>query len=160
MSDGDFNPRAYPDRPYVGVGVVILRGDEVLLAQRGKWPRRFVWSIPGGAQELGESVHDAAVREVKEETRLEVEILGLIDVVDSIQRDDDGRVQFHYTLVDFVAEWRAGDAEAADDVAGVQWARLDALDGYGLRPVTLDIIRRGDAIRCSRRPFERPKNLR
>jgi ADP-ribose pyrophosphatase YjhB (NUDIX family) len=159
MSGGDVNPRAYPDRPYVGVGVVILRGDEVLLAQRGKWPRRFVWSIPGGAQELGESVHDAALREVREETGLEVEIVGLVDVVDSIQRDEDGRVRFHYTLVDFVAEWHAGEAVAADDVAEVTWAALDALDGFGLRPVTLDIIRRGAAIRRARRPFDRPENL-
>jgi len=159
-NDGESNPRSYPDRPYVGVGVVVLRGDEVLLAQRGKWPRKFTWSIPGGAQEIGETVHEAALREVREETGLEIEIVGLIDVVDSIQRDESGRVQFHYTLVDFVAEWRAGEAMAGDDVAGIRWTRLDALDGCGLRPVTYDIIRRGDAIRRARRPFARPDNLR
>ena len=159
-NDGEYNPRAYPDRPYVGVGVVVLRGDEVLLAQRGKWPRKFTWSIPGGAQEIGETVQDAALREVREETGLEIEIVGLIDVVDSIQRDDAGRVQFHYTLVDFVAEWRSGEAVAGDDVAGIRWARLDSLAECGLRPVTHEIILRGEAIRRARRPFARPGNLR
>src|SRR5690606_17052775 len=84
------NPRAYPDRPYVGVGVVVFRGDEVLLAMRGKLPRRFTWSIPGGAQEVGETVREAAAREIREETGLEIEILGLVDVIDSINREPDG----------------------------------------------------------------------
>ena len=136
------NPRAYPDRPYVGVGVVIFRGDQVLLAQRGVKSGDLFWSIPGGAQEVDETVREAGLREVKEETGLEVEILGLIDVVDSITRDDDGRVQFHYTLVDFFAEWRSGDAVAGDDCPAVCWADLDDLDRYKLRAVTLEIIHR------------------
>jgi ADP-ribose pyrophosphatase YjhB (NUDIX family) len=134
------NPRAYPDRPYVGVGVVIFRGDQVLLAQRGRPPREIFWSIPGGAQELDETVREAGLREVKEETGLEVEILGLIDVVDSISRDPDGRVEYHYTLVDFFAEWRSGEAVAGDDCPAVCWADLDDLDRYDLRAVTLEII--------------------
>lgn len=134
------NPRAYPDRPFVGVGVVIFRGHEVLLAQRGKRPRQFTWSIPGGAQELGETVHEAATREIREETGLEIEILGLVDVVDAINREPDGRVLFHYTLVDLFAEWRGGEAVAGDDVAEVRWVTLDQLDGYRLRPVTHDVI--------------------
>ncbi len=134
------NPRAYPDRPYVGVGVVIFRGDQVLLAQRGKPPREIFWSIPGGAQELDETVREAGLREVKEETDLEVEILGLIDVVDSITRDPDGRVEFHYTLVDFFAEWRGGEAIAGDDCPGICWANLGDLDRYDLREATLEII--------------------
>lgn len=159
MNDASLNPRAYPDRPYVGVGVVVFRGNEVLLAQRGKFPRRFTWSIPGGAQEIGETVHDAALREVREETALEIEIVGLIDVIDSIQRDETGRVQFHYTLVDFVAEWRGGEATAGDDVAGIRWVRLDELDSVELRSVTREIIQRGDAIRRRGRPHRRPDNL-
>ena len=134
------NPRAYPDRPYVGVGVVIFRGDQVLLAQRGKPPRQLSWSIPGGAQELDETVREAGLREVREETGLEIDILGLIDVVDSISRDPDGRVQFHYTLVDFYAEWRSGEAIAGDDCPAVCWANLDDLDGYDIRAITLEII--------------------
>ena len=100
----DSNPRAYPERPYVGVGVVVFRNDEVLLAKRNKEPRKDGWSIPGGAQELGETVEDAAYREISEETGLEVKLLGLVKVVNSINRDGNDRVLFHYTLVDFFAE--------------------------------------------------------
>lgn len=141
MSDKEpENPRAYPDRPFVGVGVVVFRGDEVLLAQRGKRPRLNTWSIPGGAQEIGETVFEAGIREIREETGLEIEILGLVDVIDSINRDSDGGVQFHYTLVDLMAEWRSGEAKAADDVAAVRWVKLDDLARYELRQVTHDVI--------------------
>lgn len=140
MNDQAPNPRLYPDRPYVGVGVVIFRGDEVLLARRGKLPRRYDWSIPGGAQEIGETVFEAGVREIREETGLDVEILGLVDVVDAINRDEDGRVQFHYTLIDLVAEWRAGEAVAGDDVAAVRWVAVAELDDYVLRRATREVI--------------------
>lgn len=146
------NPRAYPDRPFVGVGVVIFRGTEVLLAQRGKHPRRNTWSIPGGAQEIGETVHEAAIREIREETGLEIEILGLVDVVDSINRDDDDRVLFHYTLVDLFAEWRSGEAVAADDVAAVRWVAVSDLRDFDLRPVTHDVILLADRKRRARSP--------
>ncbi len=138
------NPRAYPDRPYVGVGIIVFRGDEVLLAQRGKSPSKYSWSIPGGAQELGETVHEAAARELKEETGLEADILGLVDVVDSIRCDGDGRVAFHFTLVDVVAEWRAGEAIAGDDVPAVKWVKLADIDGCGLREATARVIRMAD----------------
>lgn len=148
MADsGHDNPRAYPDRPFVGVGIIVFRGEEVLLAQRGKYPRQFTWSIPGGAQELGETVYEAAARELMEETGLEAEILGLVEVVDSINRDEDGRVAFHYTLVDLVAEWRAGDARPGDDVPAVKWVRIEEIDDYGLRAMTTRVIRKADALR-------------
>jgi len=141
MNDAtDDNPRLYPDRPFVGVGVVIFRGDEVLLARRGKRPRRDEWSIPGGAQEIGETVFEAGRRETREETGLEIEILGLVDVVDAISRDEDGRVRFHYTLVDLVGEWRAGEAVPDDDVAALRWVPLAELDGYALRGATREVI--------------------
>ncbi len=143
------NPRAYPDRPFVGVGVVIFRGDEVLLAMRGKHPRRTTWSIPGGAQEVGETVHEAGPREIMEETGVEIEILGLVDVVDSINRDEDGRVAFHYTLVDLFAEWRGGEAVAGDDVADVCWVRLEDLADYNLRPATHEVILLAEKMRQS-----------
>ena len=145
------NPRAYPDRPYVGVGIIVFRGDEVLLAQRGKPPNMGAWSIPGGAQELGETVHEAAARELKEETGLEVDILGLVDVVDSIRRDDDGDVAFHFTLVDMVAEWRAGEATAGDDVPAVEWVKFEHIDQYELRASTARVIRQAHEMRRRRR---------
>lgn len=141
------DPRAYPDRPYVGVGIVVFRGDEVLLAQRGKPPNMYSWSIPGGAQELGETVHEAAVRELREETGLEAEILGLVDVIDSIRRDDSGDVAFHFTLVDVAAEWRAGEAIAGDDVPAVKWVKFARIDHYDLRETTVRVIRQAHEMR-------------
>lgn len=140
-------PRDYPDRPFVGVGVACFKGDAVLLVRRGKAPVRRAWSIPGGAQEIDETVREAALRELHEETGVEAELLGLVDVVDSITRDDGGRVRYHYTLIDFAAEWRAGEPRPGDDVAAVRWAPLAELDGLGLWSETLRVIRAGFGLR-------------
>ncbi len=139
--------RSYPDRPYVGVGIVVFRDESVLLVERSKPPIRHRWSIPGGAQEIGETVHQAALRELMEETGLEADLIGLIDVVDSITRDEDSRVRFHYTLVDFAAEWRGGEAAAGDDASAVRWVPLAELEGMGLWDETVRIIRRGQSMR-------------
>ena len=139
--------REYPDRPFVGVGVVVWRGDEVLLIQRGKPPRLGAWSLPGGAQELGETVRETAVREVLEETNIEIEVTHLIDVVDGITRDEDGRVRMHYTLVDFAAEWRAGEPVAGSDAMGAQWILPDDLGPLRLWKETLRIIEMSAAYR-------------
>lgn len=139
--------REYPDRPFVGVGVVVWRGGEVLLIQRGKPPRYGSWSLPGGRQKVGETVREAALREIKEETNLDVDITHLIDVVDSLTHDDDGKVQFHYTLIDFTAEWRDGTAVAGSDAAGVRWVSTDDLDQYELWTETIRIIQMSAAQR-------------
>ena len=131
-------------RPLVGVGVVVLKGaagaERVLLIRRGKPPREGTWSLPGGRQRHGETVRDAARREVREETGLEVEVTGLLDVVDSLTRDASGGVAYHYTLVDFLAEWRGGEAQAGDDAAEVLWADPRDLEAYTLWDETLRII--------------------
>ena len=99
--------------PVPAVGVVCLRGDEVLLIRRGTPPRMGEWSLPGGRIEPGERAADAALRELREETSVEARILGLIDVVDGIFPD----VGRHYVLIDYVAEWTAGEPVAGDDAA-------------------------------------------
>ena len=132
--------RTYPERPIVGVGVVVFRGGDVLLIKRAKPPVSDRWSIPGGAQEIGETVREAARREVAEETGVEIEIVGLVDVVDGITRDPDGRARYHYTLVDFAARWLSGEARAASDAAAVRWVRRDALPGIALWDETRRII--------------------
>ena len=133
--------REYPGRPVVGVGVVVWRDDRFLLVRRAKAPNQGQWSLPGGAQQLGETVFAAARREIMEEAALDVEILGLVDVVDGIKMDDQGRVQFHYTLVDVVAESRQGKAVAGDDAAAVGWYRLADLADLDLWSETERIIR-------------------
>ena len=113
--------RAYPERPFVGVGVVVLKGDDVLLIRRGKPPRQGQWSLPGGSQETGETVFEAGAREVMEETGVEIGPPRLVDIIDSIQRDGDGRVRYHYTLIDLAAEWVAGEPVADTDAEHAEW---------------------------------------
>lgn len=133
-------PRTYPDRPFVGVGVVVWRDDEVLLIRRAKPPRQGQWSLPGGAQKLGETVRQAAIREVREETGLEVALTRLLDAVDSISHDEAGRVQYHYTLVDFAAEWRAGEPTPGGDAAEARWVARGDLNRYELWEETVRVI--------------------
>jgi len=139
--------REYPSRPLVGVGVVVWKADRVLLIRRAKLPLRHDWSIPGGAQELGETVAECAVREVAEETGLEIALGALVDVVDSVVRDEAGRVRFHYTLVDFTAEWRAGEALPGSDCAACAWAAPDELAAKPMWSETRRVIQRAATLR-------------
>jgi 8-oxo-dGTP diphosphatase len=132
--------REYPSRPVVGVGAVVWRGERVLLVRRGRAPRAGQWSLPGGGQRLGETVAEAALREVEEETGLEVTITEVIATVDLIDRDQDGRVRYHYTLIDVSAEAPVGEPVAGDDAAETRWFDLDELPGLGLWSETLRII--------------------
>ncbi len=139
--------REYPARPLVGVGAVILSAKGVVLIKRGKPPRVGSWSLPGGAQKVGETVFEAAVREIKEETGLDAGIHGLIDVVDSITRDAKGLVQYHYTLVDVYASPVNGDDPVAGgDAADAKWIPLNEIRSLGLWSETVRIIEKADAL--------------
>jgi ADP-ribose pyrophosphatase YjhB (NUDIX family) len=124
--------REYPARPIVGIGIVVIKGDTVLLVRRGKPPNMGAWTLPGGAQEVGETTEDAARRELLEETGIEVGNLHFAATVDNIRRDETGRVRFHYTIIDFAGRWVSGEPVAATDVTEAAWAKLDSLDEYGL----------------------------
>jgi ADP-ribose pyrophosphatase YjhB (NUDIX family) len=124
--------RAYPSRPIVAVGVAVLRPGAVLLVRRGRPPNEGRWSLPGGAQELGETAEQAARRELLEETGLAVGDLQLAAHADSIHRDPDGRVHYHYTILDFTARWRNDEPVAGSDVLAVAWAGFDQFDAFDL----------------------------
>lgn len=136
--------REYPSRPLVGVGAVVVSTMGVLMIKRGKPPRMGAWSLPGGAQEVGETVAEAAFREVLEETGVEAVVHGLIDVVDSITRAPDGRIQYHYTLVDVLASAPATALPAAGgDAAHAEWVPFERLASLGLWSETTRIIGMG-----------------
>ncbi|MBI1777420.1 MAG: NUDIX hydrolase [Proteobacteria bacterium] len=139
--------REYPSRPWVGIGVVVLRRSEVLLVQRGKPPRLGQWGLPGGAQHVGETVFEAASREVLEETGVEIEPKAIVTAIDSISRDEAGRVRYHYTLVEVVADWRAGEAAARDDAAAAKWVTVDAIETLGMWSETVRVIGLAQSLR-------------
>ena len=139
--------REYPYYPMVGVGAVVWKSDKFLLIKRGKKPFFGKWSIPGGRQELGETAKQAAAREVYEETSLNVKISNLIEVVDSIIKDETEAVQFHSTLINYTAEWISGKAKAKSDAIDIAWHDIDELTGLGLWPETTRVIKKSFEMR-------------
>ena len=138
--------REYPDRPYVGVGVIVFRDQEVLLVKRNKEPSKGQWSIPGGRQMIGETAADAAQRELLEETGVYVDRLLLVDVVDAIIPDVEGKIKYHYTLVDYMGQWHSGESRPGDDAQEVRWVRLNELSLYSLLEKTMNIIKKANAM--------------
>ncbi len=112
------------DRPVVGVIVVVRRGDQVLLAQRSRGTYVGKWGFPGGHVERGETIVEAGLRELHEETGLTADPRGVLTHLDVIERKPDGSVLFHYVLLAVLADWRSGEAVAADDAAAVRWITL------------------------------------
>ena len=130
----------YPERPIAGVGVVVFRNEEVLLVKRKRAPYKGQWSIPGGKQELGETVTQAARRELMEETGVEVNELTLIDVIDIIVPDEEGNILYHYIVADYRAHWLSGECSPGDDAQDVQWFNLNKLGSISLLDKTRKII--------------------
>jgi len=134
--------RLYPERPLVGVGVLIREGDRYLMVKRGAEPDAGLWSIPGGLVEVGERIADAAVREAKEETGLDVDIVDVLGVVDKIVRDEARRVKYHFVIIDYLAEPRDGSMRAASDALEARWAKAEELPGYELPPTLVELLKR------------------
>lgn len=132
--------RDYPERPVIGVGTVVLRDQSVLLVRRANPPRRGQWSLPGGAQELGETLIEAARREVREETGIELAAISLLTVLDLIEPDAEGRIRHHYSLVDFVAEADPGEPVAAHDASDARFVALEDVGRLGMWSETLRVI--------------------
>jgi ADP-ribose pyrophosphatase YjhB (NUDIX family) len=124
--------REYPSRPLVGTGALILEEGKLLLVKRGAQPGFGKWSIPGGLVELGESVQDAMVREVKEEVGFDVEVVKLTDAVDTITLDGNGRVQYHFVVINFLARIVGGELKTATDILEAKWVPVDEVEKVNL----------------------------
>ncbi|NQV99217.1 MAG: NUDIX hydrolase [Rhodospirillales bacterium] len=135
--------REYPTRPLIGLGIAIIGPAGVLLIKRGKPPRLGAWSLPGGAQKIGETVAEGLAREAREETGLEIEVLEILDVVDSINHDTAGLVKYHYTLIDAAAIVTGGGLQAGSDAMDARWFATSELDSLDLWSETLRIIHLG-----------------
>lgn len=130
-----------PSHPIVGVGAVVLRGREVLLIKRGKEPLRGRWLMPGGTVELGETLQEAVVREVREETGLDVVPREVVLVVEHIDRDGND-VRYHYVIVDYACDVVAGELRAGSDADDAVFAAAENLAAYDVPEEALALIRR------------------
>lgn len=135
--------REYPDNPLVGVGAVIIQEDRVLLIRRGQPPLLGEWSLPGGVLECGETLREAVIREAREETGLTVETGEMLGVYERIIRSEDGRVRYHYVLIDFLCRPASGDVKAGSDAADVRWFTPEELPSLKLPADTREVIGKG-----------------
>jgi ADP-ribose pyrophosphatase YjhB (NUDIX family) len=124
--------RLYPKQPIVGVGAIIICDGKILLEKRKNEPGKGKWSIPGGLVELGESATETAIREVREETSLEVEEPMLIDVVDNVTRDENGDIKYHFVILDYFVKFKGGVLRASSDAAELEWVQLSDVENYDL----------------------------
>jgi 8-oxo-dGTP diphosphatase len=132
--------REYPSTPIPSVGVIVFRGNEVLLVLRGQEPSKGKWSIPGGVVELGETIREAARREVLEECGVEIQVGDVVDVLDSILLDHEGRVQYHYVLVDLMATYVKGELRVGSDIEDARWVREDQVASFDMTARTPLVI--------------------
>lgn len=132
--------RLYPNQPVVGVGAIIVCNGKILLEKRKSEPERGKWSVPGGLVELGESTEQAVIREVEEETGIVVENPKLVDVVDNIIFDEDGKIEYHFVIVDYFVRLKSGELKAADDAEELRWVALDDAEKYNITKTLRDFL--------------------
>lgn len=134
--------RKYPDRPYVGIGGIIVHEGRVVLVKRRFAPLAGEWSIPGGAVETGETLEASLIREMAEETGFTVEVGPVVEVLDRITRDDEGKVLYHFVLIDYLCWPVGGELRAGSDVAEAVLAEPSELAQYELTEQALSVIER------------------
>ena len=139
--------REFPAQPVVGVGAVVVDGGCVLLVKRGHPPLKGQWSLPGGTVELGETLEAALAREVLEETGLEVSVGPLVEVFDRVDRAPDGRIEYHFVIVDYACSVRGGFIAHGSDAEEARWVPIRELPAYGLTAKASEVI--GKARRLS-----------
>ncbi len=135
--------REYPDRPLIGVGAVIVEEDRVVVVRRAHEPLKGEWSIPGGVLELGETLHSGTAREAQEETGLVVEAVEVLDVFDRIVHDREGRVQFHYVLIDYLCRRISGELRAGADASEARWVSAEELKDFAVADSAEAVLRKG-----------------
>jgi 8-oxo-dGTP diphosphatase len=133
--------RSYPQAPVCAVGAIVFRGDSVLLIQRGKPPAQGKWSLPGGAVRLGETLGDAVIRELREEVEMDVKPLGVGKVIDRIYMDSEGKIAYHYVIIDYVCEAEAGQPRAGSDANEAGFFQIGKLDELDMTEGTAEVIR-------------------
>ena len=133
--------RLYPENPLVGVGVLIRDIDRYLLIKRAADPDKGLWSIPGGIVEIGEKAEDAARREVKEETNLDVDVIEVLDVINKIVMDKESRVKFHFIIIDYLAEFKEGALKASSDALDARWVSSEEFLLYELSPTLIQLLK-------------------
>jgi 8-oxo-dGTP diphosphatase len=134
--------RDYPDRPLLGVGAIVVQEDRILLVRRANPPLQGEWSIPGGLVEIGETIKEAVIREVREETGLEIQPMKLVEVFERILRDKDARVQYHFVLIDYLCRVVSGKAQAGSDVSELAWVMVDELESHSVAEDTCRVVRK------------------
>lgn len=134
--------RLYPKQPLVGVGAVVVCSGKILLEKRKNEPGKGKWSVPGGLVELGERVEQTVIREVWEETNLTVETPELIDVVDNVEVRENGKVKYHFVIIDYFVKLKSGKINAASDAAEVRWVRFDKVENYSLTRTFREFFKR------------------
>ncbi len=136
--------RHYPVRPHIGVGVLLIRDDQLLLIKRKYDPDAGRWSIPGGHLELGEKVQDAAIREVHEETGLKTKVSKLAGIIDKIMYDKNGKVEYHYVLINYFVEQIEGDPNqppiANDESLDAKFVPFDDIKNYNLTKSLVELL--------------------
>jgi len=134
--------RLYPEQPLVGIGAIIICNGKILLEKRKGEPGRDKWTVPGGLVELGESAEQTVMREVKEETNLEVEQPELVDVVNSVTTDENGKIKYHFVIVDYFVKLKGGTLKVADDAAELRWVEFSEVENYDLTKTFREFFRR------------------
>lgn len=134
--------REYPSLPVLAVAAIIVDNGEILLVKRANEPARGKWSPPGGVVELGESLVDAVRREVREECGLEIEVDGLLDVVEVVRRDSENRIRFHYVILDYLAHPTGGELRPGEDASEVRWIPLRELENYEITQSLRKLVER------------------
>ena len=124
--------KLYPKKPVVGVGAIILNEGKILLEKRKNAPGKGKWTVPGGLVELGERIEQAVIREVKEETGLDVYEPRLVDIVDHISLDEKGAVKYHFVIIDYLVTVKCGKPKAASDAEALKWVPFNEVEEYNL----------------------------